>query len=142
VSVLAVVAAGRGDALSVVECSLCLLELPGFDECRAQARVEPPEGRIVAWKERDRAVEEVRRRDIVAAVMRGVPGRLEVCRCPERERGGLGIDRPEFGAVADRLFEVISRDLRAPGEGVRGDGLEPVGVAVMELGAKGLGIAL
>src|SRR5262249_34324370 len=46
VGVQAVVTVGRGDALSVVERGLCLLELPGFDQCRAQARVEPPEGRV------------------------------------------------------------------------------------------------
>src|SRR6516162_7026706 len=50
VSVLAVVVIGSGDAPSVVEGCLCPLELPGFDECGAQARIEPPKGRVFAWE--------------------------------------------------------------------------------------------
>ena len=76
--VLAFVAVGGGDALSVVERGLCLLELPGFDECRAQAGIEPPEARVLTRKERGRAVQKVHGREVVAAVMRGAPGGLEV----------------------------------------------------------------
>ena len=94
VGVLAVVTVGGGDALGVVERGLGLLELPGFDERRAQARIEPPEDRVVTRKQRGRAVQEVHRRDVVAAVVRGVPGRLEVPGRAVRQRGGLGIGGP------------------------------------------------
>src|SRR6516164_9681646 len=137
--VLAFVAIGGGDALSVIQGGLCLLELPGLDERRAQVCVEPTEGRIVAWEQSGRAVQEVSRRDVVAAVVRGAPGRVEVCGGPERQRGGLGVSGPKFVAVADRLFEVIAEDLRTAGERVREDGLERVRVAVVQLGSKGLG---
>ncbi len=94
VGVLAFVAVGGGDALSVVEGGPCLLELPGFDECRAQARIEPPEGRVVTRKERGRAVQEVHRGDVVTAVVRGAPGGIEVRGRPQRQRGGLGVGGP------------------------------------------------
>ena len=55
-----------------------------------------------------------------------------------RQRGGFGIAGPQFGAIADRLFEVIAKDLRTRGEEVRDADLDPVGVAVVQLGSKGL----
>src|SRR5215468_10386889 len=71
--------------------------------------------------------------------MRGAPGSVEVRGRSDRQRGGLGIGGPEFGAVADRLFEVMAEDLRAPGDRVQDGGLYPVGIAEMQLGAKRLG---
>ena len=59
VGVLAVVTVGSGDALSVVERGLGLLELPDLDECCAQACIEPPESWVVARKQRGRALQEV-----------------------------------------------------------------------------------
>ena len=94
VGVLAFVAVGRGDALGVVERGLCLLELPGFGECGAQAGIEPPEGGVIGRKQRGRAVQQVHCRYVVAAVMRSDPGRLEVRGRPERQRGGLQIEGP------------------------------------------------
>src|SRR6516164_11345839 len=123
----------------MIQGGLCLVELPGFDKCRAQARVERPELWVVAPEQRDRAVQEVHRGDVVTAVVRGAPGRVEVRGGPERQRGGLGVSGPKFVAVADRLFEVEAEDLRTAGERVREDGLERVRVAVVQLGSKGLG---
>ena len=91
---LAFVAAGSGDALGAVQGGPRLLELPGFGERCAQGGVKPSEDRIVVRKQRGRAVQQVRRRDVVAAVMRGVPGRPEVSGRALRQRGGLGIAGP------------------------------------------------
>ena len=92
--VQAIVAVDGGDVLSAVERGLGLLELPGFDECRAQAGIQPPEGRVVTRKQRGRTVQQVHGGHVVTTVVCGEPGRLEVCGRAARQRTGLRVRGP------------------------------------------------
>ena len=83
-----------GDPLSVVEGGRCFLKLTGLPECRAKTCVEPAESWVVVRKQRSRALQQVHCRQVVAAVVCGDSGHLEVRGRAVRQRGRLGIGGP------------------------------------------------
>src|SRR6185437_12022242 len=78
-------------------------------------------------------------RERVAPVIGGTACGLEVDGRPARQWARLDFGGPQFAQIADRLLEVVAEDLRAFGRRSPEAVLEPVGEAVVQLGARRFG---
>jgi len=132
----ALIAAALGRQSRVGEHGVRVDQPARLDQGGPQPRQQLRPAGHVARRECHRPLQERHGRGPVAPPQRAVAGGLQPLRPPRGERLGLVAAPPELDQEAVRLLEVVAEDLLELMHPVAGRPLEPVRVALVELGAR------
>ena len=112
--------------------------IAGVDQHVAR-RLQHLQARLVLSRSQVRGPEQqAHRGGGVATGERATAGRAEMLGRPRGERSSVVRHRPKLLTQPERLLEVVAEDLVVLGHAVAGARLEPVGVALMQVGPKPL----